>query len=426
VGVAAALLGTLGTAPAGAQAPAPRSQTAAAAALTGEEAEALVRELVPRVEEIRGLKFKRPVPVKIVDAAAARAHFEARLKKFWPEAELRLEQRAYEQLGLLPPGLDLAAVLLDTVAEQAAGYYDPEQDTFFILSAMPKAMAPAIIVHELTHALDDQHYGIDALLAAAQADSDRGMALGSVVEGSGTLVMSGYLVKEVMAGRLSMATLQEIQQSEASKAEKLAKTPELLQRQLIAPYLLGQSFLLRGDLKRLAGGVVAEDIDRVFRTPVLSSEQILHPAKYWDASHADAPRVPPLPDLSRQLGPGFSLAAKNTLGELMMALLVSAKPIDLSSAQAMLSAEWTSDASRGWGGDAFHHYVDGGKAVTVLASYWDSDADAGEFAAAAKARGRRAWRYKDAVVIVAGDAEERAEDVAVQALTLISASASRR
>lgn len=385
--------------------------------ITAEEATALTRRISTQVEELRGLKFKRPVPVKIVDDAEARAHFEDRLKKFWPAGEARHQEAAHVRLGLLPAGFDLVAGLLDTLEEQAGGFYDPDSDTFFILKDMPRAAAPLLIAHELTHALDDQHYGIDAMLQASQDDDDAQTAVSAVVEGSGTLIMTRYLMAEMQAGRIQMKDLQEFQESEAGKAARLKAAPPLLQRSLLASYLLGQAFLLRGQpLRPDATGQVA-DIDRAFRNPPRSSEQILHPEKYWTEARRDLPRPVAVPELAGILGKGWSLAVTGILGELTLALMTDAGPLDVTAPDALEASRWTTPAASGWGGDLYHHYINGTRNVTVLATVWDTEKDAVEFEKALPAlASRRAWRRGATVVVIGGDAADRHQALAERIL----------
>jgi hypothetical protein len=397
--LAAALAGVLA-------APPPSSRV-----LTGEEATALTRQISTRVEALRGLKFKRPVPVKVVDDAQARAHFEERLKKFWPETEARYQQQAHVRLGLLPPDFDLVSGLLDTLEEQAGGFYDPDSDTFFILKDMPRSAAPLLIAHELTHALDDQHYGIDGMLKAAADDDDRQTAVSAVVEGSGTLVMTRFLMAEMHEGRIQAADLQEFQETEAGRARKLKASPPLLQRSLLGSYLLGQGFLLRGQPFRADATGDAADIDRAFKDPPLSSEQLIHPEKYW-TTRRDLPKTVPMPDLSTVLGRGWSLGVSGTLGELTLALMTDSRPLDVTSQEALDVSRWTTPAASGWGGDLYHHYVNGTRNVTVLATVWDTAADAAEFEKTLAATGRRTWRKGDAVVVIAGDAADRHQAMA--------------
>jgi len=368
-----------------------------------EEAADLTRSIAPIVEEIRGAKFKHPVPVEIIDDAGARRHFEGRIKKYWPERQVRAEEILYQHLGLLPERTDLVSVVFDVLEEQAGGYYDPARDTFFVLGDLPRAAAPIIIAHELTHALDDQVFGIDRLLDAAP-DDDHSSALDAVIEGSGTAVMSVFVVRQVQAGRLDREALRDFQSSEMGRGERLKAAPVFVQRSVIAPYILGLAFLLRGEMIRMkTGGITPSDIDRAFREPPQSTEQILHPEKYWNPEKRDLPRAVTLPDQSAALGPGFALDASGTLGELTVALLTGLDPGDPTSTDQPLE-RWTNAAATGWGGDTWQVYRKGDAAVSLFVSVWDSEHDAREFEAAVKvARGARVKRHGDAVAIVAGD-----------------------
>jgi len=400
---------------------APTPVPAATASMSAAEVAALAEKVAPIVEEIRGLKFRRPVPVTIVDDAEARAHFETRVAKFWPEARIRAEERAYADLGLLPRETDLVAGILDVLDEQAGGYYDPDRDTFFVLGDLPRATAPIIMAHEMTHALDDQAFGIDALIEKAEGSDGEG-ALEAVVEGSGTVVMSVFILRQIASGALDPQTLVEFQGSEAGRAERLKAAPMFVQRSLIAPYILGMAFLLRGEMIRMqTGGVTPSDIDRALREPPLSTEQILHPEKYWDAPKRDLPQHVDLPDLSPLLGAGWSRAGDGTLGELTLALLTGLDPGDPTSTDRPLE-RWTNAAATGWGGDLWQLYRRGEQSVTVLMTLWDSARDAREFVDAVQVpAGARVRRRGDAVVVVAGEAGARAAALADAALRSLRA-----
>ncbi len=389
--------------------------------VTLEEAVELARTVTPAVEEIRGLKFKRPVAVKLVDDKTAREHFKARIAAQNPEAKLLSDERAYAQLGLIPAGARLLSSFLDILDEQAGGYYDPELDTFFVLDDMPQGAGPILVAHELTHALDDQHFGIDAMLDRVKDDDDGASAIGALVEGSGTAVMTGFLLREMQAGRLKPEALSEMANHEAVQGAKLAAALPFLRRSLLAPYLLGFPFLLRGDLTKVAGADPA-DLNRAFAKPPASSEQILHPEKYWDPAQADAPVPVVLPDLAKLLGAGWSLAGKGKLGELNLALLVDAATPSANTPESLTAAAWTNAAAAGIGGDLYQHYTMGTKGETVLATVWDTEQDAGEFERALRPLpGRRAWRRGLKVVVVAGDAAAQAEALAMAVLDSLQA-----
>ena len=354
----------------------------------------------------------------MTDDAGARGHFEDRMQKDWPESRSRNEQEVYVDLGLLPPRTGLKATLLNALEEQAAGYYDPSRRAFFVLGDMPKAFAPFIVAHELTHALDDQYFDIDGMMDKAGDDDGRAGGIVSVVEGSGTLVMTIFIVQEMGAGRLKPEVMQEYQESEAGKAEKLKATPQVVKRTLFAPYILGMNFLLKGNLTGMPRlSAPKGDLERAFTDPPVSWEQVLHPEKYWTDGARDLPRAVSIPDLASTLGDGWALSDEGGVGEMLLAILTDPKADAFDPATFPQPATWTNEAASGWGGDRWQLYRRGADTVTVLATVWDTEKDAREFRAALPRRLRRAaMRERDAVVVVAGEAGGRARALARQAL----------
>jgi hypothetical protein len=382
----------------------------------------LARQISGRVEQIRGLEFRKPVHVAVVDAATAREHFRRRTDELWPESRAQLEQRVYADLGLLPPGSDLRLLLLDLLEEQAWGYYDPDSDTFFVLDDVPPASAPILMAHELTHALDDQHFQLDSRFEELVEDDDASTAFAAVVEGSGTAVMTIFMMEEIRAKRMAQNALEEIEQTEAGRAERLRAAPPLLRRGLLAPYTLGLSFLLRGDPERIRAGLVAEDVNRAFREPPVSSEQVIHPEKYWQQGGRDVPLPVPLEDQAEALGAGWRLVGEGRLGELNLALLAGADGPELGRA-ALSSEEWTHPAAIGVAGDVYHHYEKGARGLTILATLWDSDTEAREFAAALG--DRPSFVRGAAVVTLAGDVDAKARALGRSIASALMISASR-
>src|SRR5262249_24140774 len=196
-------------------------------------------------------------------------------------------------------------------------------------------------------------FSIDALMEKVKDDSDRSTVVGAVVEGSGSVVMTAFMLEEARAGRMDPKALKELMESEAGRAEKLKASPAVLQRSLLAPYLLGQTLSLRGDISRLAQGIHPDDIDHLFREPPTSTEQLLHPEKYWAPSHADPPLTLTPHDEASLLGEGWSLSSSGVLGELNLALLCGATNPPLDSLSAGDPSAWTNECAAGWGGDAW-------------------------------------------------------------------------
>jgi hypothetical protein len=410
-------------------APAPPPSAAGGGALVGglaaDSVQAFVTRLAPAVETLRGRRFRRPVPVHVEADTVAAAHFAARLARFLPPDERRAWERAHVALGLVRPDTDLQQLLLEVLAEQAGGYYDPDRDAFVLLGDMPAAALAVLVVHEMTHALDDQHFDIDSLLAIAAGDDDREAAFSAVVEGSGTWAMAVWCTNEIRAGRLDLEALAAFADTEAARAVVLQAAPDVLVRALLAPYVVGQVFLAGDGPAAAAPDSIAGRIDRAFRAPPASSEQVLHPVKYWDPDSLDTPSPIPIVDLAGILGSGFALAGDGVLGELGMAALTG-PALDVGAIALDTTAAFTTPAASGWDGDRWCVWERGGAAVTVLASLWDTPRDAQEFETAARwPDGVHVERRGEAVVAVCGAPAATAPRVAAACFAALATAPAR-
>lgn len=363
---------------------------------------AMLKQVAADVERIRGLKFLHPVPMEVVGDAATRKHALERLDDLQAKEALDAELAVYRLLHLVPQEGDVLASMLDALEEQVGGFYDPKRETFFLLDDMPSSMAPALIAHELTHALEDQLFDLDARLRASKDDEDLSFAVSAVHEGSATLVMTLYAAEALQSGKLKSEDFGAFAKTEAGKGERLAALPPVLYRQLIGAYVLGTNFLTRG--RGPVGGdkFPVADVRRAFKEGPTSSEQILHPERYWESR--DDPRPVALAGAGELLGEGFSRSADGTLGELVLAVLVGAKtPGDFATAWGVGSSGWTNAAATGWGGDHWELWRRGTEAAVLVGTVWDSSKDAQEFAAALGGGPTFAFRRKGkAVAIVAG------------------------
>jgi hypothetical protein len=375
--------------------------------LTQAEAVAAVAAVLPDVQSIRGFTFKTKVPVTVIDDAKAREYALARFRRMTPEAKIRSDERAFRLLGLVPADLDMLKTLLDVLEEQAGGYYDPTTKSFYLLDDMPKEATGLLAAHEMTHALEDQRYDLDTLLAKRLDDDDASFALSAVIEGSATAAAAVYVANGVATGKVDQADLGAM--GETVPMDRLNALPPVMRRQLLGPYALGLHFLGRGDVARLKSGFPKRDVDAAWENLPRSSEQILHPEKYWDPKLRDEPKRVIVPSAASLLGKGWKRAGSGVLGELTLGSLVGAptpEAGDLASGQE----QWTNAAASGWGGDRFEVWTKGDAAVVLLATVWDTAKDAEEFASALP-RGRAELAFKRAgskVGIVAGPAfEER-------------------
>ncbi len=140
-------------------------------------------------------------------------------------------------------------------------------------------------------------------------------------------------------------------------APKVAAAPPMVQQQLLFPYMSGLQFVA---FLRRSGKWAA--VDKAWRSPPVSSEQILHPEKY--VAH-ELP-VPVTPSAMAPLGDEIH---RTVLGELLWRVL-------FETAVDNVEAE---RAAAGWGGDRAVAYAIGdGKPTVVILSTWDTEMDAKE------------------------------------------------
>lgn len=322
-----------------------------------------VATIATRVEALRGLRFRsRPVPQTVTPAQARREGLED-LDRSYPEARQRADEEVLKLLGLIEPGIDLRSISASVFGEGVAGYYDPRSERLRIVSGTtPDALGEIVLAHELTHALEDQRFGLS--LGEGESD-DAALARLSLVEGTATLVMQDYLLRYVGAEKALSGLL-------GPAVQTGPELPPFLQAQLVFPYVGGMQFAQA--LRRRAGGSwkLVDLADRL-RVPD-STEQVLHPEKWVEV---ETPLRVPLRVL---LGAGWRRAASGTWGEWQTRELLG------GSADA---------AAAGWGGDryelwqrapcAFASAPCRGSDVLVMRWRWDTLRDAREFETALRA-----------------------------------------
>jgi hypothetical protein len=255
-----------------------------------------------RVEGIRGQDFvRRPLPV-LVGAAEVRRAGLSDLDRLTPRPEQAANEELLKLLGLIPPQSSLRAINQQVFGEQVAGFYDPRTKKLALVKdtgAQDESVAEITLAHELTHALDDQRFG---LRDQAQTTDDGADAYTALVEGDATAVMTRYAT-DFMSGTNLLGVL--FASSAASSGPPL---PQYIQDSLEFPYLEGERFIQT--IYRYGRGWKLVNYAFRFRPPV-STAQILHPLLY--ARDVRPVRVPLR--MGPVLGGGWRRVAGGTFGE---------------------------------------------------------------------------------------------------------------
>ncbi len=359
--------------------------------LTQEELEAKAEVILPRVAQMRGWAWKKPVPVGITTPDEFIEFASKSFAEEYGSERLAGLTSSYVLLGFMEPGLDFQQTMLDMLRSQVGGYYDPDTAKFYMMSTFNKgSMADYIMAHELCHALDDQYFDLNALFDAAKGNSDREFAVRCVAEGSASSLGNLYLMRGIQEQWLDSSDLMDADMVSAMMGS-MEQVPPFFVISLALPYIDGNTFVVRETSANVMAMMMKTpadaDLKHMFAQPPTSSEQILHPEKYWDEASFDPPLEVKLPDVHAQLGAGWRLADTDVLGELGCAMLTM-KNVPTAMVVSAGGARMVAPASAGWGGDLYRCYVhEDGRAMMHWKTLWDTEADAEEFAQALRSRG---------------------------------------
>jgi hypothetical protein len=265
-------------------------------------------EVLAQMSQITGLPLRTPLKKTLRSRQEIRAHIIQEMNDDKDAAERYAGARSAEAFGLLPKGFDLDSYMIDLLTEQIAGLYDPKAHEFYVADWIPVDDQRMVMAHELTHALEDQHFQIEAWAKAARPNDDGELARESVLEGSAMVAMVEYLLQG--SGR-SLQDLPDIDPAmligDMADTPLLKKAPPFLKDALIFPYLDGLTF--SAAILKPTGW---EGLSRIFAKPPVSTQQIMHPALYTSGK---APAAISLPSMEKALGADWVKLEDNIMGE---------------------------------------------------------------------------------------------------------------
>ena len=306
-------------------------------------AEALVPQLQRFVERERALAFKAPVKATFLDDAA----FRARVLRADAEDRKDVEKAQFvlRAMGLLDRDVDLVKAVESLLGVAVVGLYDPDTKDLVVRGAEPTAHVRVTLVHELTHALEDQHFDLKREGLGDEAD----VAFRALKEGSALRVEEAYL-------RALSEAEQKQSQEEGEAQFRLVPpdVPPVVKQALAFPYAYGpdvvSSLLEAGGKARL---------DAAFADPPSSTEQVLEPSRYL---RGDKPRPVPMP---RADGPAFD---DGEIGQLFLVLMLRSE----------LGLDAAVRAAKGWGGDRYVAWRDGDRSCVRMDFVMDSPKETDE------------------------------------------------
>jgi hypothetical protein len=308
LGLLLGIASLLGPGAARAQQAATAPPPAASSAATNAEFTAAADEVLQRMSEITGLKLRTPLKKTLRSREEIHAYVIKQMNEEKNPAERYAGERSAEAFGLLPKGFDLDTFMVDLLTEQIAGLYDPQAHEFYIADWIPLADQRIVMAHELTHALQDQHFEIEKWVKAARPNDDAELSRESVLEGSAMAGMLDYMLQD--SGH-SLKELPEIDPAmmggDMESSPMLQKAPQFLKDALVFPYFGGLTFSV-AFLKTTGWSALAG----VFAKPPASTQQIIHPEIYREGKVPEAMSVPPI---EKNLGADWTKLEDNLMGE---------------------------------------------------------------------------------------------------------------
>jgi hypothetical protein len=305
----------------------------------------VIAELSGFVEAERGLPFLEDVEVELLDDD----EFRARLLEdaLADREELAATQSLLRALELVEDDVDLEEVLLSFLGDAVLGFYDPETGELVVRGSDLTPYVRSTLVHELTHALDDQHFDLDRP-ELDDRDDEAGFAFLSLVEGSAVRVEQAWA-----------ATLSEDEQRRLRSEElrlgasiDLASIPPIVPQLVAFPYVYGPTFV---DALVEEGGT--DLLDAAFDDPPTTSAQIIDPDLYLAGIDARAVPDPPA---------GGPVVDQGAFG--LWSLLVTL--------EAKLPRQAVGPAAAGWVGDRYVVWEEGTRTCVRAAFATDDGGDA--------------------------------------------------
>jgi hypothetical protein len=270
--------------------------------ITPQQAEQLFRD-VDTILDFASKDTSLPIKHQVKRRLTSREEVVSYLQKNMAEDKdvqrLKRTELVLKKFGLLPKDFNLQTFLVGLLEEQVAGYYDSKTKTVNLLDWVAPDLQRPVLAHELTHALQDQSFGLDKWLKKSSEDLDakknltaddmtkdeNSEARQAVVEGQAMVVLLDYILAPVhrtVADSPEMVDmLNEEMRSGTPDSVQYKNAPIFLKESLTFPYRYGVEF--EAELVRAQGKERA--FAGTFQNPPRTSREIMEPRTYISGEH---------------------------------------------------------------------------------------------------------------------------------------------
>lgn len=317
--------------------------------------------LVEQVEELRGLEFKHPVHIDFLTVEEFKKDVRSEQGDLTEEDEEELEQTVgiFRALGLVSGELDLFEAMQDLSAGGTLAYYTPEHKRIRIRGTELTPGVTHTLVHELVHALQDQHFDIGTKLESFEdGEGTAASVYRAVVEGDASRIATAWAT-QLPADEQEELTQLQLDSVEENRKE-IADIPHILVTLMSAPYALGEP------LVTLVGTEGNEAVDALFEDPPRTEEVLLDPFIHG----TPAEQVVEVPEV--EAPDGGEPFDSGEFGALTLYLVLAER---MEPTVALAAAD-------GWGGDHYAAHVQDDRTCVTAVFTGDSPEDTTELAEA--------------------------------------------
>jgi hypothetical protein len=358
------------------------------------------------------LPIKHEVKRRLTTRDEVVAYLEKGMAEDKDAQRLRRSELVLKKFGLIPADFDLQSFLVKLLREQVAGYYDPKTKTVNMLDWIEPDQQRPVMAHELTHALQDQSFGLEKWMKKGDIDLDEkknptfedferdevSEARQAIVEGQAMVVLVDYMLAptgQTLLGSPEIAkALEEGMLVGTSDSPEFQGAPIFLKEALTFPYRYGLDF----EAELLRNGGKQKAFAATFVNPPRSTREIMEPKTYL-AGEQIAPMQ--LPDFKEDFK-NYDRFDIGAMGEFDTAVLVD----------QYAGVETSKKVYPEWRGGYYYAVRAKGDSAAPLAvlyvSRWSTSDSAGQFAAIyAKALSTRYKRVHE----VSDDAKNSMDDL---------------
>lgn len=340
---------------------------------TPEQAERL-HTLRDGIAALRGLPVASGVDEGSITREAYQAYSGSGLESLSEEdrAELEFYNEIWRLMRLIGPEDDLFTDIVEGYGAGVLGFYEFDSDALVLVDDSPDGKLSlseeSTIAHEYVHSLQDARFDLSAFVEDAEPEEgvidERSTTLDCVYEGDASLAEELYMAQEHG---------EDWADAEDAGGEL---TPEQIETFLsIPPVILDYITFNYDECARFIKAVYADGgwakVDELYANPPLTTEQILHPEKYFAGEQAVEITDT---DFAELLGEGWTRSERSAFGEFDSGALLRASGI--SERDSIVAAD-------GWAGGSIAHYLHGEgtdrEAVVHLSLRFDTEQDFAEF-----------------------------------------------